>query len=57
MSEAIRRSVLAQRDRVLGVPPTSQRERRAALSRLFELFRGNDPNGEIRKLKADDAGF
>jgi len=57
VSEAIRRSVLAQRDNVLGVAPARRRERRRALGRLFKLFRGNDAAAEVRRLKREDEGF
>jgi hypothetical protein len=57
MSEAIRRAVLRHRDAVFGVPAESRRERRRALDRLVELFEGNDPEEEIRRLKSEDEGF
>jgi len=57
MSEAIRRAVLRHRDSVLGVPEKERETRTAALYRLFELFEGHDAEAEIRRLKAEDAGF
>jgi hypothetical protein len=57
MSEAIRRAVLRHRDSVLGVPEEEREVRTAALYRLFELFEGHDPEAEVRRLKAEDAGF
>jgi hypothetical protein len=43
---------LRQRDAELGVPARRRRERVAALRRLFELFDGNDPAEQIRRLEA-----
>ena len=57
VSEAIRRAVVRQRDAAFGVPVASRKERRKVLERLFELFEGNDPEEEIRRLKAEDDGF
>jgi hypothetical protein len=57
VSEAVRRSVVRQRDAELGVSAGRRRERAAALQRLFELFEGNNPGAEIRRLKAEDEGF
>jgi hypothetical protein len=57
VSEAIRRSVLRQRDAEIGVPAPRRRERVLALRRLIELSEGNDPAEETRRLKAQDAGF
>jgi hypothetical protein len=57
MSEAIRRAVVKQRDALLGVSAESRRERQKDLERLFDLFEGNDPEAEIRRLKREDAGF
>lgn len=57
VSEAIRRSVIRNRDTELGIPPGRRRERTTALRRLFDLFDGNDPATEIRRLKAQDEGF
>jgi len=56
-SEAIRRAVIRQRDAVLGVPAAGRKERVAALSRLFELFEGNDAEDEVQRLKSQDPGF
>jgi hypothetical protein len=57
VSEAIRRSVIGQRDALLGLPVEVRQERSRALRELFRLFRGSDPAKEIRRLKAEDAGF
>lgn len=57
VSEAIRRSVLRQRDLKAGVPADRRRQRARALKRLFSLFAENDPAREIRRLKAEDEGF
>jgi hypothetical protein len=57
VSEAIRRSVIRTRDAELGVSRGRRRERAAALKRLFDLFDGNDPVAEVRRLKNEDARF
>ena len=57
VSEAVRRSLVRQRDAELGVPVGRRRERASKLRRLFELFEGNDAGAEIRRLKAEDEGF
>jgi hypothetical protein len=57
VSEAIRRSVVRQRDAEIGVSSGRRRERVAALKRLFRLFEANDPGAEVRRLKAEDEGF
>jgi hypothetical protein len=57
MSEAIRRAVRRHRDAVFGVPAESRQERRKVLDRLIDLFEGNDPEEEIRRLKSEDEGF
>jgi hypothetical protein len=57
VSEAMRRALIHQRDAEVGVPRERRRERARALRRLFDLFQGNDPAAEIRRLKAEDAGF
>jgi hypothetical protein len=57
VSEAVRRSLVRQRDAELGVPAGRRRERAIALRRLFGLFEDNDPAAEIRRLKAEDEGF
>lgn len=31
--------------------------KRRTLARLFELFEGNDAEGEVRRLKDEDLGF
>lgn len=56
-SEAIRRAVLVQRDAAIGVTAEMKRGRKKVLERLFELFEDSDPEGEIRRLKSEDAGF
>lgn len=57
VSEAIRRAVILQREAALGVPPEQRKERLRTLERLFELFEGNDPAEEVRRIKAEDQGF
>jgi len=57
LSEAMRRALVRQRDAEVGVPRERRRERARALRRLIGLFDGNDPAAEIRRLKAEDAGF
>jgi hypothetical protein len=56
-SEAIRRAVLRHRDAVFGVPAETRRARTKVLERLFDLFEGNDPDEELRRVKSEDAGF
>jgi hypothetical protein len=56
-SEAIRRAILYHRDSVFGVPAASRQERRNNLLRLVDLFKGNDANDEIARLKSQDEGF
>jgi len=56
-SEAIRRAVIRQRDLELGVSDEVRRRRSKALERLFEIFEGVDPEAEVRRIKAEDAGF
>lgn len=56
-SEAIRRAVVRHRDTVLGSPRMQRKQRRKILERLFWLFNGSRPEEEIRRLKAEDAGF
>lgn len=55
--DAIRRSVIAQRDLVSGVPKGIRQQRVKTLNRLFELFEGNDAAAEVRRLKREDPGF
>jgi hypothetical protein len=57
LSEATRRALVRQRDAEVGVPPGRRSERGRALRRLFDLFGGNDPAAEVRRLKAEDRGF
>lgn len=57
VSEAIRRSVIRQRDVELGLPSGRRRQRVLALKRLFDLLADNDPADEVRRLKAEDEGF
>ncbi len=46
-----------QRDAVQGLPLEKRRRRVRTLERLFGLFEGNDPEEEVRRLKAQDEGF
>lgn len=57
VSEAIRRAVVGYRDGLLGASPKVVERRRRALKQLFELFDGNDPAAEVRRIKREDAGF
>lgn len=57
VSEAIRRAVVGYRDGLLGATPKVRERRRRALKELFDLFEGNDPAAEIRRIKQEDAGF
>jgi Trm5-related predicted tRNA methylase len=57
VSEAIRRSLIAQRDSVAGVPKRIRQQRVRILKRLFEIFEGNDAAEEVRRLKMEDQGF
>ena len=57
VSEAIRRSVLQQRDLTVGLPAKRRAERMKALRRAFDLFENNDAAAEVRALKAQDPGF
>jgi len=56
-SEAIRRAVVRHRDSVLGVPAEGRKERVEALRRLFALFKGNDADDEVQRIKGHDSGF
>ena len=55
MSEAIRRAILAARERRGPVSAQRVAERERALNRLFELFEGHDAEAEIARLKLEDA--
>jgi hypothetical protein len=57
VSDAIRRSVIAQRDAVAGVTKRTRQQRLRTLKRLFEIFDGNDAADEVRRLKMEDQGF
>ena len=57
LSEAIRRSILAHWDAVMGVTPELRRRRTMALRRLIELYEGTDPEEEIARLKGEDERF
>ena len=57
MSEAIRRAVAHERDRVAGVSAEFRARRRQALAQLFTLFEGHDVEAELRGLKREDDGF
>jgi hypothetical protein len=56
-AEAVRRAIVAYRDQVLGVPAESRKRRVQAFKRVAELFADNDPEVEIRALKAQDSFF
>ena len=57
VSDAIRRSLIAQRDTVAGVSKQIRQQRVKSLKRLFEIFDGNDAAEEVRRLKSEDVGF
>lgn len=57
VSDAIRRSVIAQRDSVAGVPKRTRQQRVRVLKRLFNIFEGNDAAEEVHRLKVEDQGF
>lgn len=57
VSDAIRRSLIAQRDSVAGVSRQLRQQRLKSLKRLFDIFDGNDAAEEVRRLKSEDAGF
>jgi hypothetical protein len=57
VSEAIRRSLIAQKESVTGVARRVRQQRGRALRRLFAIFEGNDAAEEVRRLKAEDRGF
>jgi hypothetical protein len=57
VSEAIRRSLIAQKESVTGVTRRIRQQRARNLKRLFEIFEGNDAAEEVRRLKAEDRGF
>jgi hypothetical protein len=57
VSDAIRRSLIAQRDTVAGVPKGVRQQRVRILRHLFEIFEGNDAAEEIRRLKIEYRGF
>jgi hypothetical protein len=57
MSEAIRRAVIQQRDREIGVGDEERRRRVKALDRLFAAFEGVDPAAEVQRRKDEDADF
>ncbi len=49
--------MLRHRDSVFGTPPAGHEERVQVLDRLFDLFEGQNPADEIRRLKAEDEYF
>jgi hypothetical protein len=57
VSDAIRRSLIAQRDSLAGVSKATRQQRMRVLKRLFEIFEGNDAAEEVRRLKMEDQGF
>jgi hypothetical protein len=56
-AEAVWRAVVAYRDQILGVPHGGRQRRLAAFKRVTALFADNDPEAEIRALKAQDPFF
>jgi hypothetical protein len=57
VSDAIRRSLIAQRDSEAGVPKRTRQQRARILKHLFEIFEGNDAAEEVHRLKIEDQGF
>ena len=57
VSVAIRRSLIAQRDALAGVPKEIRQRRVRTLKQLFEMFEGNNAAEEVRRLKMEDQGF
>lgn len=57
VSEAIRRSLIRQRDAEIGLSSQRRRQRARTLRQLLELFEGSDPAEEVGRLKAEDLGF
>ena len=57
VSDAIRRSLIAQRDALAGVPKGIRQQRARTLKQLFEMFEGNNAAEEVRRLKMEDQGF
>jgi hypothetical protein len=57
VSDVIRRSLIAQRDSVAGVPKRTRQQRVRILKHLFEIFEGNDASEEVHRLKIEDHGF
>ena len=55
MSDAIRRAIVQQRDRVVGVSEERRKARKEALEKLIGLTDGNDPEAEVSRIKAEDA--
>jgi hypothetical protein len=56
-SEAIRRAIVKQLEAESKPSVAERKRRRDVLQRLFELFEDTDVAAEIRRLKAEDAGF
>jgi hypothetical protein len=54
VSEAIRRAIVEQRQRALGLTEDRRRERLEAFRRLVKLFRANDAAAEIARIKQED---
>jgi hypothetical protein len=57
VSDAIRRSLIAHRDVLAGVPKEIRQRRVRTLKQLFEMFEGNNAAEEVRRLKTEDQGF
>jgi len=53
----LRRSLIAQRNAVAGVPKRTRQQRLRMLKHLFEIFEGNDAAEEVSRLKMEDQGF
>ncbi len=53
-SEVVRRALIAERERALGVPEDKRRRRAKALKALIATMDGHDWRGELRRLKEED---
>ena len=52
-SEAVRRALVQQRERTLGVPEDKRRRRRDALEQLVHLMDGHDWEAELASLREE----
>ncbi len=56
-SEAIRRSIVNNREAEFGLSESQRLRRTNILNHLFDLFAGHDAADEVRRLKEEDEGF